>query len=413
MRLKRVVVTGLGAVSPFGFGVDLLFASLLGRNSAIQRVPALEAVRGLRCRIGGLAPDPDLADVSRSHRRSMSRMSRFAVLACQEALQQGGVDAALCGTGRLGVAMGSSVGSPETFQDFFSGYLRDFSIEAVKSQLFFKVMSHSCAANVAQALGITGRVLAPAAACASSGQALGLGFEAIALGRQDLMLCGGADELHPMTTGTFDIINAASTGYNDRPQASPRPFDLGRDGTVCSEGCGVLLLESLDSALERGAEPLAEILGFSLLTDVSNIASPGTESIEACMRQALEQAGIPPQRVDCVNAHATATLQGDQAEGQAIERIFGDRPLVFSNKGHLGHCLAASGGLECAALVRTLRTGRVPATLHLEDVDLRCGKIHYVTEETNTHVSVAVKNSFALGGVNTSLVVAAMDQDRR
>ncbi len=413
MRLRRVVVTGLGAVSPCGYGVEPLFQALMGGESAVRRVPEFDRVKGLRCKIGGVAPDPDTMFIPRKHRRSMSRMSQFAVLACREALAQGGVDETLCGSGRLGLAIGSSVGSPETFQDFFGGYLRDWSIESVKSQLFFRVMGHSCAVNAAQALGISGRVLAPSAACASSGQALGLGFEAIALGRQDLMLCGGADELHPLTTGTFDIINAASTGYNDRPQASPRPFDLERDGTVCSEGSGVLLLEALDSALRRGARPLAEILGFAMLTDPANISSPGSESLEACMRQALEHAGVSPRHVEYVNAHATGTLLGDQAEGRAIERIFGDRPLVSSCKGHLGHCLAASGALECAAVVRMLLVRRLAPTLNLEYIDLRCGKIHHITKPTQTPVSVVIKNSFALGGANTAVVIASIDHADR
>ncbi len=206
-------------------------------------------------------------------------------------------------------------------EGFFADYMTDRSVERMSSTLFFQIMNHSCAANVAQVLGITGRVLAPSSACATGGQAVGLGYETIALGRQELMLCGGADEFHALTAATFDIMNAASTRFNDAPRMTPRPFDRDRDGVVCAEGAGILLLESLDSACSRGARILAEILGFATVTDPTSIANPHPDAIEKCMRLALADAGVAPPEIDYVNAHATATRAGRPGRGRGDRAV--------------------------------------------------------------------------------------------
>jgi 3-oxoacyl-[acyl-carrier-protein] synthase II len=248
-------------------------------------------------------------------------------------------------------------------------------------------------------------VLAPTAACSTSCQAIGLAYEAIALGRQDAVICGGADEYHPLTTGTFDLMLAASTAYNDDPEHTPRPFDRKRDGIVCSEGAGVLLLESFASARARGAAILAEVAGFASTGDSSSIANPDPDPLFRCMREALRGAGIAPEEVSYVNAHATATVQGDIAESRAIAMLFGNRTPVSSLKGHMGHTMAASGALESAACVEMLRRRTLLPTLNLEEPDPRCGGIDLVRENREQPVSVIVKNNFALGGINCSLVL--------
>ncbi|MFN2268839.1 MAG: beta-ketoacyl synthase, partial [Desulfonatronovibrio sp.] len=258
---------------------------------------------------------------------------------------------------------------------------------------------------VAQALGVSGRVMAPAAACATGVQAIGLGYEAIALGRQEVMICGGSEELHPLTVAIFDIINAASTGYNSDPAHSPRPFDKGRDGTVCSEGCGIIILESLRSALDRDAPILGEIAGFAATSDTSNISTPDPYRIEQCMQRALDDAGVKASQVDYVNAHATATLLGDPAECLAIERIFSGDVPVSSLKGHMGHSLAGSGTLEVIALVRMMEEGLCLPTLNLDQPDEGCDMVRHVFETESFPINTAIKNNFALGGINASLVV--------
>ncbi len=411
MSLRRVVITGLGAVSPFGSGVATLMEGLFAGRSAVRRVPELARVGGLRTRVAAPAPGIDPKEIPRKDRRSMSAMSVFATLASREALAQGRVDEGLRQGGRLGIALGSTIGSTQASEDFFRDFFTDSSLERMKSTLFFQIMNHSCAANVAQSLGVTGRLLSPSAACATGSQALGYGFEQIAFGRQDLMLCGGAEEFHPLTAATFDVLNAASTHFNDTPTRTPRPFDRDRDGVVCAEGAGVLLLEALDSARARGAEILGEVCGFATLSDPSSIANPSAGAMERCMGLALADAGLEPREIGYINAHATATEQGDVAECDAIAALFGDRVAVSSLKGHLGHTMAASGALECIGCVEMLRRGILIPTLNLEQIDAACRCIRHLRPGDTLPTATILKNNFALGGVNTSLVLRSHPHD--
>lgn len=405
MQLKKVVITGLGSVSPYGRGVEILMEGLLAGRSAVRAVPDLAQVGGLRCRVAALVTGIDPMEILRKHRRSMSAMSVYATLACQDALNQAGLAPQDWSDGRLGISLGSTVGSTQATEAFFKDYFIDQSLERMKSTLFFQIMNHSCAANVAQALEITGRILAPSAACSTGCQAIGYGYEMIAMGRQQMMLCGGADEFHPLTAATFDIMNAASTRYNDSPSSTPRPFDRRRDGVVCAEGAGILLLEELESARNRGARILGEIAGFATVSDPSNIANPNSAAMERCMREALVEARLEPSDVDYVNAHATATEQGDVAEAEALARIFGQKVPVSSLKGHMGHTMAASGAIELVAALEMMRQGRLVPTLNLEEIDPACDGIRHLLETETCQLDVFVKNNFALGGVNSSLVV--------
>jgi 3-oxoacyl-[acyl-carrier-protein] synthase II len=337
-------------------------------------------------------------------------MSIFATLACQDAATMAGLTETQLQSGRLGVSVGSTIGSPQTMQEFFRDFGIDNSLERMKSTLFFHIMNHSCASNVAQALGVTGRILAPSAACSTSCHAVGYAAEIIGLGKQDFMLCGGADEFHPLTSGTFDIMNAASTAFNDSPSRTPRPFDRDRDGIVCGEGSGILLLESLESAEHRGATILAEITGFATNSDPGSIANPNASCIADCMQQALDDAQITPDQVDYVNAHATATEQGDIAECEAISRIFGSQTPTSSLKGHLGHAMAASGTLELAACIEMLRQGLLIPTLNLENIDPLCANVQHLSGITRLPVATIIKNNFALGGVNSSIILRRYQQ---
>lgn len=405
MLLKRVVITGMGVVSPFGRGVDALFQGLLEGRSGVVQLPELSEIGGIRTRVAALVTGVDAKEIPRKHRRSMSNMSVYATLACQDAARMAGVGEAELSSGRLGVAIGSTTGSARTMQEFFLDFNRDNSLERMKSTLFFHIMNHSCASNVAQALGITGRILAPSAACSTSCQAVGYAAEMIAAGRQDQMLCGGADEFHPLTSGTFDIMNAASIAFNDSPTRTPRPFDRDRDGIVCGEGSGILLLESLDHAVARGATILAEVTGFATNSDPNSIANPSASAIADCMRLALADAEIEPSQVDYLNAHATATGQGDVAECEAIGQVFGGSTPVSSLKGHLGHTMAASGTIEMAACVEMMRRELLIPTLNLENVDPLCAGVSHPEGIAARRLDCVLKNNFALGGVNSSIIL--------
>jgi 3-oxoacyl-[acyl-carrier-protein] synthase II len=351
--------------------------------------------------------------IPRKYRRSMSDMSVYATLAAYEALQQAGFEVSDCKSGKMGLSVGSTVGSPVANEMFFRELFENESVEHIRSTFFFKIMSHSCAANLAQVLGIRGRILSPSSACATGCQAIGYGAELVALGKQEVMLCGGADELHPLTVATFDMINAASVRYNHRPVETPRPFDADRDGVVCGEGSGIVVLESLGSARKRGATVLGEVLGFATTSDPSSIANPDAEAMADCMRRALEDAGLPAESVDYVNAHATGTETGDMAESRAIDQVFGGGVPVSSLKGHLGHTMAASGAIELQAAVGMMNRSVLVPTRNLNSPDLDCGKLNFVRKNKVKDLSVCIKNSFAFGGVNSSIVLRRYQDDGR
>lgn len=401
MCAQRVVITGMGAVSPFGEGVATLADNVAANACAITSLPE-GSIPGMTSRVVARVPDVRAKRIPRELRRSMSPMSIFACLAAWEALEQAGLapDAEI--VARAGVALGSTLGSPESLHQFFAALLCEHSLDEVRSTTFFKVMSHSVAANVAQACRCQGRTLAPSAACATGLVGVALGYEAIAAGRETLMLCGGADEFHLLVAATFERLGAASTATE--PEQASLPFDSNRCGIVCAEGAGVLLLESLESAQKRGAPILAEVLGCAMTSSPSSIAHPDRALIGACMHSAIRDAGLAPQDIGYVNAHATATEFGDMAEGQAIADVFGSNTPVSSLKGHMGHAMAASGALEGILCVEMLRRSVYFPTRGLHQPDARCGDVRHVCEPMPATSGAILKNSFALGGVNCSVV---------
>ncbi|MBW2284011.1 MAG: beta-ketoacyl-[acyl-carrier-protein] synthase family protein [Deltaproteobacteria bacterium] len=411
MQPRRVAVTGMGAVSPFGVGVTGYFSALKNGESGVRCIPELRDYNGLKSMVAARVSGVDPKTIHRKFRRTMSAMSVYATLASRDALTQAGLGETECAGGRMGVAIGSSVGSPLSTQKSYSEFFNYNSLEQMRSTGFFQIMNHSCAANVSHALDIRGRILACSAACSTSCQSIGYGYEMVAYGKQDIMLCGGAEEFHPLITATFDIMNAASVEFNDRPTQTPRPFDRDRDGVVCSEGSGVLVLESMDSAEARGVEILAEIVGFGTVSDTSNMVNPDSASMEACMAEALADAGMGPGEIDYINAHATGTPQGDTAECDAIYRLFGGETPVSSMKGHMGHTMAASGALEILAIIGMMESGVLIPTLNLDNVDDSCKKIRHVRGLEDRPVRCAIKNNFAFGGVNSSVVLRRYRND--
>lgn len=408
MQLNRVVITGMGAVSPFGEGVTPLHEGIAQMRSAITRMERADEIQDLRSKVAGIVSGINIKAVPRKERRTMTNMGVYALLCAKEALAMAGLDETKLSSGRLGMAMSCTTNCGELIEDFFANYLPEKTLDHCKSTTFFKFMGHGAVSSVAQALGITGRILAPAAACATGTQSIGLGYEAILLGQQDVMLCGGTEELHPLSLASFDFINAASTQYNDSPQETPRPFDVKRDGVVCAEGAGLLVLESYNHAVARGAEILGEIIGFATLSSPKNPANPDSAAIKACMQEALTQAGLNPEDIAYVNAHATGTEAGDIAESQAIGELFGATIPVSSFKGHIGHTLAASGAVETIATICGMQQGVVYPTRNLETIDPQCGSVNLITKTEQTSVTYFLKNSFALGGINASLIVKGL-----
>jgi 3-oxoacyl-[acyl-carrier-protein] synthase II len=403
---RRVVITGMGALTPLGLSVAPLWEGLAANRSGVRSAPEWEAVPGLHVRIGAFVPEFNEKIIPRPARRTMGRVAQLAAVACQQAAQDAHLEEADFTSERLGLIYGSTLGSPSVAQDYFVSYAKQ-GMDQINGTDFLKVMSHTTAVNVSLFLGITGRVESLAAACATSTQAIGSAYEAIAHGLADVMLCGGSEELHPTTAGTFDILYATSRTTD--PGLAPRPFDAARDGLVLGEGAGALVLEELARARARGAKIYGEVLGYATTCSAIHMTQPHAESMATCMRQALSQAGLEPAQVAAVNAHATGTLQGDAAEAQATRAFVGTHAPITAFKGQLGHTLAASGAIECIAIAGMFAQKELWPITHLQNPLPEGEGLDFVRTKRAWVPGPVLKNSFAFGGINASLVLAPAD----
>lgn len=404
---RRVAITGMAGVCGLGQGWSEVGSGLREGRSGITTWAPLAEVEGLRTRLAGPCEEPALPpETSRKKLRSMGRVARLATWTTREALMQAELlDHAGLRDGRTGIAFGSTSGSPPDMVEFAHGFGRERRTRGLTPMHYLRLMSHTCAANLGQFFEVTGLVMPTASACTSASQAVGFGFEQIRAGRQEVMLCGGAEELHEIEVGVFDMMFATSTRAGD-PPATPRPFDRDRDGLVVAEGSATLVLEAFEHAEARGAEILAEVVGYASTCDGAHLTAPDSAGMEAAMRGALQDAGLSPGDVDYVNAHATATEAGDIAESQAMARVYGERTPVSSIKGHLGHSLGACGALEAWACVGMLREGWLAPTLHLDEVDPACAPLDYVRGDARAAPPrILATNNSAFGGLNTSLLL--------
>ncbi len=402
--MKRVVITGMGSVSPLGIGVDALMTGLAEGRSAVQRMHDWDMYKNLQSLVGAPAPLENEKEIPRKQRRSMGRMSLFAAQAAKQAELDSGLDESVVQGDRCGCVTGSTMGSAGSINETFEIMLPDRDLSLLNSTKFFQCVSHTTAMNVSQYLGIRGMVLSTAAACASGLQAIGTAADLIRSGRQDVVFCGGAEELHPTVTGSFDILYATSTHHNDTPETTPRPFDKNRDGLVCGEGAGILVLEEFEHAKARGAKIVGEVTGYYTCASGTHISQSDSESMIRCMRAALAEAKMNPDEIDYISAHATATLHGDEKEVEAIREVFGGETPVSSLKGNLAHTLGASGAIELIASLKMMEQGVLYPTHNLEEVDPACAGVDHLLEARETPVNAFLKNSFAFGGINAALV---------
>lgn len=397
----KVVITGCGAVSPYGVGVNALKKGLYENVNCIHIIPELEKLSLVKTKVAATVQEIDYSAIPRQRRRSMSRMAVYAYYAAQEALAQAGYQQAPQG---LGLFMGSTLNSISVWLDICGQCLGGHA-DLVKTSSFLQIMNHSPQAVVGQALKINGPSFAGAAACATGLLNVGLGAMAIQNGLAEQVLCGGTEEYHPMFSACFDIMQATSHNFNDRPELASRPFDSQRTGLVCSEGCGLLFLEREDLALARGAKILAEVVSFAANTETENIANPSAQTMQSCMAQALQKAHLTPAEIDFINAHATATLAGDAAESQAIYGLFGPHTPVNSFKGHLGHTMGAAGSLELIAALLMMQENQTIPVKNLQNPASDCAPLAYVRQKEPFQIRTLLKNSFAIGGNNCSLIV--------
>ena len=404
MQLKRVAITGLGAITPLGNSVGAFIDGLARGENASVYMPNWENYKGLRCLVGAPAKLEDEKLIPRQNRRSMGRLSIFAVQAAQQAINDAQLASDAFSSSRLGCVIGSTMGSAESIAEAFETLIPDNDLSKLTSTKFFQCVSHTAALNVGQFLGITGTVISTNAACASALQAIGAGYEQICLGQQDIMLCGGAEGLHPTVVGSFDVLFATSTKYNQTPQATPRPFDAQRDGLVCGEGAGIIILEDYALAKKRGAKIYAEIIGYNSFGNGSHVSESSRQAIISCMQETLRRAKVSPEEIDYINAHATATIQGDKEEAAAIREIFGGSVPVSSLKGNIGHTLGASGAIELIAALIMMKKNIIYPTLNLTEPAKDCQGINHIIQPLAKKINILLKNCFAFGGINASLI---------
>jgi 3-oxoacyl-[acyl-carrier-protein] synthase II len=405
--MTRVVVTGFGALSPLGHDWTTVHARLKSRQNAIQKIEEWADYEGLNTQVGAPAQPFDLPTerYNRKSTRSMGRVALMAVRASELALQ----DAGLLGdpvlkSGRVGIAYGSSSGTPKSIGDF-GRMIINKSTEGINATTYIKMMSHTAAVNIGVFFGLTGRIVTTSSACTSGSQGIGYAYEMVKNGKQTAMLAGGAEELDATEAAVFDTLFATSVKHNATPSLTPRPFDANRDGLVLGEGACTLVLESLDHAIARGAKIHAEVIGYGTNSDGLHVTQPNAKTMAHAMDLALEDAGLKPDRIAYVNAHGTATEHGDIAESIATHSVFGAGVAISSLKSYMGHTLGACGALEAWMSIEMMRNGWFAPTLNLETVDPRCAPLDYITGEgRQLQTDVVMSNNFAFGGINTSLI---------
>jgi 3-oxoacyl-[acyl-carrier-protein] synthase II len=408
---RRVVVTGMGAVTALGNDVASTWDGLVSGRSGVRTISAFDPSR-LSARIAAEVQDFDASGVlDRKDQRRTDRYIQLGLVAARQAMDQAGLPERL--EGRLaestGVILGTGLGGVGTlYEGMSTNALR--GPDRISPFLVPMGIPNVGAGQIAINFGMTGPNFATVSACATGGHALGEASETIRRGDADVMIAGGAEAgIFEALVGGFAAMRALST-RNDDPAAASRPFDADRDGFVCGEGAGVVVLEALEHADARGVEPLAELVGYGATADASHITLPAPGGIGAvrAARRALEKAGLTAADIDHVNAHATSTPEGDKAELQAIRTIFGDdvgRVAVTANKSMLGHTLGAAGAIEAIATILAIREGVVPPTINLaspdpagDGMDLTPGAA------TRREIRAAISNSFGFGGQNTALV---------
>ena len=403
MEKRRAVVTGMGVVSPMGNSRDALYAGLKAGRSGIRAMSEWHDHFGKNIAGASVSLDPaDIKKINRKIRRTMGNAALFAGLAALEAVEQSGLEQDILSSGRTGCVIGSTVGSASSMTEACIAEYENRR-DDLSACHFFRLMSHSSSFNVADMLGITGPQLSTNSACASGLQALGAALELIQLGKADVILAGGSDESTPLVASSFQLLYALAEEENPEPDRISRPFDSGREGLVCSEGAGILVVEEYEHAKRRGARILFEIAGYATNCSGWHVSHSDEKQIACCMKAAIADARINASEVDYVSAHATGTKVGDQAEAAAIREVLGGDVPVSSLKGHLGHTLGASGSLELAAVYGMMRDGIILPTRNLENV-VDCAGILLPRQIMERKIRVWIKNSIAFGGVNASLV---------
>ena len=407
---RRVAVTGMAGISPIGNQWAAIRAHLGSYRNAVMRMPEWSDYDGLNTLLGAPAAPFELSERYTSKAtRSMGRVAVMATRASELALLNAGLlNDPLLKSGQLGIAYGSSAGTPKAICDF-GKMIDEKSTKGINATTYIKMMGHTAPVNLGVFLGITGRIVTTSSACTSGSQGIGYAYETILSGRQRAMIAGGAEELCVTEVAVFDTLFATSA-LNDAADSTPRPFDAERDGLVLGEGAGSLILENLEHARARGAKIYAEVVGFGTNSDGCHITQPNARTMQIAMELALSDAGIPPSSIGYVNAHGTATQHGDVAESQATWQVFGGHVPISSLKSYMGHTLGACGALESWISIEMMRSGWFAPTINLQRIDPHCADLDYIIGAgRQLECEYVMSNNFAFGGINTSLIFKRYD----
>ncbi|MCH9691965.1 MAG: beta-ketoacyl-ACP synthase [Gammaproteobacteria bacterium] len=403
--MKRVVVTGMAGISPIGQGWQQVHHALQSRASGVVYMDDWDKYEGLNTRLG--APVKGFnkpAEYTRKKVRSMGRVALMAVRATELALKNSGLlGDPLVTDGSMGIAYGSSAGTPSAMGDF-GNMLINHRTDGLNASSYIKMMAHTAAVNIGVFFGICGRVYTTSSACTSASQGIGYAFEAVRNGNQIAMVAGGAEELCATEAAVFDTLFATST-QNETPTTVPRPFDRQRDGLVIGEGAGTFIVEEYEHAKARGAKIYAEIVGFGTNSDGKHVTQPQITTMQRALNQAIDQANINPAQIGYVSAHGTATDRGDIAESQATRAAFGRAVPISSLKSYTGHTLGACGVLEAWTSIEMMHQGWFHPTINLHSIDPECADLDYIQGTGRTiDTEYVMSNNFAFGGINTSLL---------
>lgn len=403
--MRRVVVTGMGIASPLGSTVETAFERLKTYQNCIEYWTELDEIKNMNTRLcAKVAGFQKPEHFTRKVTRTMGTVALMSAVTSENAIK----DANLLGNpiitnGRCGVSYGSSTGSMKPIFDFYAIELEK-EVKNLNSGSYIKMMTQTTAVNISLYFKTTGRLIPTSTACTSGSLGVGMAYESIKYGQQDIMIAGGAEELHPSQAGVFDTLYATSI-KNNTPNKTPSPFDRDRDGLVIGEGAGTLILEEYEHAKNRGAKIYAEIVGFATNTDGTHITNPNPNTMQIVMENSIKSAGISADDIGYVNAHGTGTKNGDIAESIATQNAFKRQVPISTIKSYTGHTLGACGAIEAILSIEMMRNKWFAPTLNLNNIDPECGELDYIVGEgRNIDTEYVMSNNFAFGGINTSLI---------
>jgi 3-oxoacyl-[acyl-carrier-protein] synthase II len=415
MDRRRVVVTGLGLITPLGIGVESTWRNLINGKPGIGKITRFDA-SAFPTQIAGEVKNFNPEDfIETKDIKKMDRFIHFAVAAATMALEDSGLKIADNNAERVGVIVGSGIGGLSAIENYHSVYLEK-GPRRITPFFIPMLVINLASGQISIRFGAKGPNSAVSTACATGNHSIGDAYKIIQRGDADAMIAGGAEAvITPLGIGGFNAMKALST-KNDEPEKASRPFDIDRDGFVMGEGAGIMILENLQNAIERGAKIYAEVIGYGMTADAYHITSPspGGEGAARCMTLALRDGGVEPAEINYINAHGTSTKSGDELEVSAIKTVFGEhahKVAISSTKSMTGHLLGAAGGVEAVFCVLSILNDIVPPTINLDNIDPECSNLDYVPHTARKMpINYILSNSFGFGGTNACLLLKKFDK---